>query len=92
MEAICKVNEKEPPKVKTAKKTQVKDFLNNILTLDIIRLSSTLIRFDVLNILNQKDKFAVIVPDLISLFEFDKSYPEYSYVIGKIRGIFSSFN
>lgn len=55
------------------------------MTLDIIRLSSTLIKFDVLRILDQKHKYAVIVPDLISLLEFDKNNPEYSFAIAKIR-------
>jgi len=86
---LCKMNEKGEIPMKAFKKThKINDFLNNILTLDIIRLSSTLIRFDVLRILDQKDKYAVIIPDLISLFEFDKLNPEFSYVIAKIRGCF----
>lgn len=78
--------------MKNLKKSQLIDFLNNILTLDIIRLSSTLIRFDVLSILDQKHKYAVIIPDLISLLEFDKTNPEFSYVISKIRGKLNIFS
>ena len=72
--------------MKSGKKAQVVDYLNNILSFDIIRLSSILIRFDVLKMLDQRDKYAVIVPDLVSLLEFDRSNPEYSYVVAKIRG------
>lgn len=80
------MNEKSEIPINTGKKPQTSDFLDNILTLDIIRLSSTLIRFDVLRILGQKDKYAIIIPDLISLLEYDKLNPEFSYIIAKIRG------
>lgn len=81
---LCKVNEKGEAHIKSAKKSQVRDFLDNILLLDIIRLSSILVRFDVLK---KKEKYAVIVPDLVSLLEFDRGFLEYSYAVAKIRGI-----
>ena len=82
----CKVNEKAESPLKIGKKTQIFDYLNNILTLDIIRLSSILIRFDVLRMLDQSEKYAIIIPDLVSLLEFYRTNPEFSYVISKIRG------
>ena len=83
---LCKLNDKGENPMKTGKKTQIPDYLNNILTLDIIRLSSILIRFDVLRMLDQSEKYAIIIPDLVSLLEFYRTNPEFSYVISKIRG------
>lgn len=83
-----KENNKKPKREEEEEKENKKneDYLNNVLTLDIIRLSSTLIKFDILRILDQTQNFALIIPDLIILFEYDKNFPSLSYCLSKIRG------
>ncbi len=84
-------NKKTKIQEESDQKNKNLDFLNNVLTLDIIRLSSTLIKFDTLRILDQTQNFALIIPDLMILFEFDKYFSSFSFCLWKIRGIYKIY-
>lgn len=58
----------------------------DILIYNIVKLLSTIIKFNILQILNQAEKFAVLIPDLFILMEYDFKNPEISLMLLKSRG------
>lgn len=52
----------------------------NPLVLDIVKLVSIMIRFDMLKIMKKDDLYQQIVPKLVSLLEYDKKNLLYSYI------------
>ncbi|EGR32970.1 MIR domain protein [Ichthyophthirius multifiliis] len=49
------------------------DVLSNILTFNIVKLFITLIRFNILSLINQKNLYPEIMTSLVQLFEYDYS-------------------
>lgn len=60
-------------------------FQYNELTLDILKLAKTLIQFDILTLINQREKFSVLVPSLMQLLEYDKNNMVIPYILYGIR-------
>ena len=73
--------------MKTVNKIQVRNYLDNVLTLDIVKLLCTMVKYDILSLLNKKDEFSVIVSNLVHLLEFDRKNPTFSYCLIKKRGL-----
>jgi len=69
---------------------RIPDYLNNNLLLDIMRILSKMIKFDVYLHLEKKKFYFKITQFLFCILEFDKDHPTYSYAIQQIRGIFLS--
>lgn len=58
----------------------------DILIYNLIKLLSTLIKFNILKILDQTEKYAVLIPDLITIMEYDFKNQEISFMLLKNRG------
>lgn len=56
-----------------------------MLQLDIIRLTKTLIQFDVISLINKQEIYNEIMQPLISFLEYDKNNFVYAYLMNYIR-------
>ena len=58
-----------------------KNYLNNMLLLDILQLISKLLGFNLFHMIHQEDHFLTLFPNLINLLEFDFSNPMISLAV-----------
>lgn len=56
-------------------KPKFKNFLNNMLLLDVLQLLSKLLSFKLFDLIKEEDAYLVLFPNLVSLLEFDFSNP-----------------
>jgi hypothetical protein len=48
-------------------------------------MEALLITFDILNILNKKEQYPIIIAHLIRILEYDKNFPLISFAINEMR-------
>ena len=77
---------KESIKDYEMKSENMKNTLNNILLFDIIKLISKLLKFNILELLNDQNQYYQLVPILIDFLEFDRKNASYTYCLQKNRG------
>lgn len=81
-----KINEKLINKYSSNNNEKIDPVLNNSLTFELLKLSVSLIKFNIIAILDETDQYSEIVQNLLVLFEFEEFKPEISYSLMKFRG------
>jgi hypothetical protein len=66
-------------------KSTAEDFLSNKLAKDIIIVTIKLVKFDILNKIKRTNLYAEIFANLVKILEYNKSNPQLSYNLRKIR-------
>ena len=59
--------------------------LNNVLLLDMIKLCSNLIKYDVLRLIGKTDLFSKIIKIIINFFNYDKENKNYTAALIKLK-------
>ena len=67
----------------------VHNYLNDLLVLNQIVLLGKIIRFDLLSLLDKREYYLQILPDLIHLLEFNAKNPGITYALYETRSILS---
>lgn len=88
--SVASPNKPMPPEnEKIENETKFKNYLNNMLLLDILQMVSKLLSFNLFELIQQEDTYLTFFPYLISLLEFDYSNPLISLaVINKREKLF----
>ncbi|CAD8066638.1 unnamed protein product [Paramecium sonneborni] len=84
-----KINQNEDQESKKGTKQKAnqndEEIYINPLVLDITKLISIMIRFDMLKIMKRDELYIKIVPKLITLLEYDKNNLLYSYILKSVK-------
>jgi len=63
-----------------------KDYLDDVLLLNVVQLFSKLIKFDILRMTGKSNLYYTVVNTLVRLLEYEPKSSGYSYLLGKLRG------
>lgn len=74
-----------------ALKTNTKDYLNDVLLLNVVQMFSKLVKFDVLGMAKKQNMFYTVTNIFVRLLEYDQKNPAYSYLLMKQRGMTTNY-